>query len=64
MRKPTMFSATGLVALVAVLVATAFGRSVAPDLQQANERSGRTMPSIERMTMDARNLPGQYFHPI
>jgi hypothetical protein len=59
-----MFSATGLVALVAVLAATAFGRSVAPDLQRAKSLSGRTMPSIERMTMDARNLPVQYFHSI
>jgi hypothetical protein len=59
-----MFSATGLVALVAVLAATALGRSVAPDRQLANERSGRTMPSIESMTMDARNLPVQSFHPI
>jgi hypothetical protein len=59
-----MFSATGLVALVAILAATAFGRNATPDLQQANAGSGRTMPSIERMTMDARNLPAQYFHSI
>ena len=64
MRKVTRFSANGLVALVAVLAVTAFGRSVAPDLQQANERSGRSMPSIERMTMAAGSLPAQYFHPI
>jgi len=59
-----MFSATGLVALVAILAATAFGYNATPDLQQASARSGRTMPSIESMTMDARNLPEQYFHSI
>jgi hypothetical protein len=60
-RKLTMFAAAGLVALVAVLAATAFGRNVAPELQQT---SARTMPSIEGMTMSAENLPVEYFHAI
>ena len=67
MRKLTITSGTGFAAFVAIAVATVLAGNtsspVHPGFAPAKMTVDR-MPSIERMTIEARDLPVQYHHPI
>jgi len=61
MRKLTIVTATGLIALVTVLATTDFGRSVGPRSVRVSDGTGIAMVPIEQITFTAENLPVQYF---
>lgn len=55
MWKPLMF-------VVAAMIAGAVGFAVAQsDRTKTTERARTTMPSIEKMTSDAKEMPAQFF---
>jgi len=67
MRKFTIIFGAGFAAGVAIAAATALGGNTSPEVRQVSDPAKKVverMSSIEHMTMEAGDLPVQYYHPI